>query len=71
MVMNNEWVKIWEEFLFVYSEVLFSWLRRNTEIFSQVIQKLARIHTRHLSNTCLQCYNHNNLLDLNLYFIHT
>ena len=49
MIMNDEWVKIWEEFVFVYSEV-FSWLRRTTEIFSQAIQKLARIHARHLPN---------------------
>ena len=32
MIMNDEWVKMWKELVFVYSEVL-SWLRR-TEILS-------------------------------------
>jgi hypothetical protein len=64
MIMNDEWVKIWKELVFVYSEVL-PWMRR-TEIFSQAIRKLARIHARHLPNICLQCYHHTNLLHLNL-----
>jgi len=52
MIMNDEWVKICEELVFIYLEVL-SWLRRTTEIFSQAIWKLARIHARHLPNICL------------------
>jgi len=65
MIMNDEWVKIWEELVFIYSEVL-SWRRRTTEIFSQAIRKLAKIHARHLPNICLQCYHQTNLLHLNL-----
>jgi len=65
MIMNDEWVKNWEELVFVYSDVL-SWLRQTTEIFSQAIRNLARIHARHLPNICLQCYYHTILLHLNL-----
>jgi hypothetical protein len=65
MIMNDERVKIWEELVFIYSEVL-SWLRRTTEFFTQVVCKLARIHARHLPNICLQCYHHTNLPHLNL-----